>query len=118
MSKRKLSDREFLIEQCLQDAQNKYSINQLDEGWWDNIKANVRGAAEWIKQDASDSFKLRGQGKVQENRRKARAKGKIKSYAKSLAQTMSDFKRCGGSLGFNIRNTDDVIQRLIKISNS
>lgn len=118
MSKRKISGRELLIEQCLQDAQNEYLINQLDEGWWDNIKAGARGAAEWIKQDAADSFKLRRKGKVQENRRNAQAKGKIKSYAKSLAQTMFDFKRCGGSLGFNLKNIDDVIERLIKISNS
>lgn len=116
MSKRKISARDFLIEQCLQDAQNEYTMNQLDEGWWDNLKAGARGAAEWLKQDAADSFKLRKKGEVQRNRANARTNGKIKSYANSLAQTMFDFKKNGGSLGTNIKNVDDVIDRLLKIS--
>lgn len=115
MAKRKVSERDLLIEQCLHDA---YCEREgiINEGFIDNLKANARAAGEWLKQDAKDSFRLRKKGKVQDNRKNAAASGKIKSYAGSLAKTMSDFKKSGGTLGRNMTNIDDVINRLDLVS--
>lgn len=115
MAKRKVSERDLLIEQCLHDA---YCEREgiINEGFIDNLKANARAAGEWLKQDAKDSFRLRKKGDVQANRKNAAASGKIKSYAGSLAKTMSDFKKSGGTLGRNINNIDDVINRLNLVS--
>lgn len=110
---KKASRRDILIEQCLQDA--KYE--RLDEGWWDDIKANVRGAGEWLKQDAKDSFKLRNKDDIKTKRTDAKQSGKIKSYANSLAKTMSDYKKNGGTLGQDIENIDDAINRLNLVAN-
>jgi hypothetical protein len=115
MTKRKVSERDLLIEQCLHDAYcEKEGI--INEGFIDNLKANARAAGEWLKQDAKDSFRLRKTGTVQDNRKNAAASGKIKSYAGSLAKTMSDFKKSGGTLGRNMTNIDDVINRLDLVS--
>lgn len=113
MSKRKLSDREFLIEQCLQDVQNEYIIEQLNEGWWDDFMAKERGGWEATKTRAGNLFK---RGKNKKHIETARLDGSVKSYAKSLANTMQSFKRYGGSLGNNIKNVDDVINRLKKVA--
>ena len=113
MAKSKVSERDFLIEQCIQDAR----YERLDEGWWDDVKANVRGAGEWLKQDAKDSFKLRKKGDVKNNRKYARINGKVKSYANSIANTLKDYKSNGGTLGRNIENIDDVINRLTQVAN-
>ena len=110
---KKASHRDILIEQCLQDA--KYE--RLDEGWWDDVKANVRGAGEWLKQDAKDSFRLRKKGDIKTKRTDAKQSGKVKSYANSLAKTMSDYKKNGGTLGQDIENIDDAINRLTQVAN-
>ncbi|MBQ2982717.1 MAG: hypothetical protein IJD58_11420 [Lachnospiraceae bacterium] len=115
MAKRKVSERDFLIEQCLYDAYCERE-GVINEGFVDDFKANARAAGEWLKQDAKDSFRLRKKGEVQSNRKNAAASGKIKSYAGSLAKTMSDFKKSGGTLGRNISNIDDVINRLNLVS--
>lgn len=113
MSKRKLSDRKFLIEQCLQDAQNEYMTEQLNEGWWDDFMAKERGGWEATKTRAGNLFR---RGKNKKHIETARLDGSVKSYAKSLANTMQSFKRYGGSLGNNIKNVDDVINRLKKVA--
>lgn len=115
MAKRKVSERDFLIEQCLYDAYCERE-GVINEGFVDDFKANARAAGEWLKQDAKDSFRLRKKGDVQANRKNAAASGKIKSYAGSLAKTMSDFKKSGGTLGRNMSNIDDVINRLDLVS--
>lgn len=115
MAKRKVSERDFLIEQCLYDAYCERE-GVINEGFVDDFKANARAAGEWLKQDAKDSFRLRKKGEVQANRKNAAASGKIKSYAGSLAKTMSDFKKSGGTLGRNMSNIDDVINRLDLVS--
>lgn len=115
MAKRKVSERDFLIEQCLYDAYCERE-GVINEGFIDDFKANARAAGEWLKQDAKDSFRPRKKGEVQSNRKNAAASGKIKSYAGSLAKTMSDFKKSGGTLGRNISNIDDVINRLNLVS--
>lgn len=115
MAKRKVSERDFLIEQCLYDAYCERE-GVINEGFVDDFKANARAAGEWLKQDAKDSFRLRKKGEIQSNRKNAAASGKIKSYAGSLAKTMSDFKKSGGTLGRNISNIDDVINRLNLVS--
>lgn len=115
MAKRKVSERDFLIEQCLHDAYCERE-GVINEGFVDDFKANARAAGEWLKQDAKDSFRLRKKGEVQANRKNAAASGKIKSYAGSLAKTMSDFKKSGGTLGRNMSNIDDVINRLDLVS--
>lgn len=115
MAKRKVSERDFLIEQCLYDAYCERE-GVINEGFVDDFKANARAAGEWLKQDAKNSFKLRKKGEVESSRKNAAASGKIKSYAGSLAKTMSDFKKSGGTLGRNMTNIDDVINRLDLVS--
>lgn len=115
MAKRRLSDRELLIEQCLYDAEFERE-GSINEGFVDNIKANLRGAGEWLKQDAKDSFRLRKKNDIKTNRTNAVISGKVKSYAGSLAKTMKDFRNTGGTLGSNIDGIDDVINRLDQVS--
>lgn len=115
MAKRKVSERDFLIEQCLYDA---YCEREgiINEGFVDDFKANARAAGEWLKQNTKDRLKFRKNSEVLANRKNAAVSGKIKSYAGSLAKTMSDFKKSGGTLGRNISNIDDVINRLDLVS--
>lgn len=115
MIKRRLSSRELLIEQCLYDAEFERE-GSINEGFVDNIKANLRGAGEWLKQDAKDSFRLRKKDDIKSNRTNAKISGKVKSYAGSLAKTMKDFRNTGGTLGNNIAGIDDVINRLDQVS--
>lgn len=37
------NDRDFLIEQCMRDAYCERTGEQLDEGWWDDMKAGAAG---------------------------------------------------------------------------
>lgn len=115
MTKRRLSDRELLIEQCLYDAEFERE-GSINEGFVDDFKANLRGAGEWLKQDAKDSFRLRKKNDIKSNRTNAKISGKVKSYAGSLAKTMKDFRNTGGTLGSNIDGIDDVINRLDQVS--
>lgn len=115
MAKRRLSDRELLIEQCLYDAEFERE-GSINEGFVDDIKAKLRGAGEWLKQDAKDSFRLRKKNDIKSNRTNAKISGKVKSYAGSLAKTMKDFRNTGGTLGSNIDGIDDVINRLDQVS--
>lgn len=115
MAKRKVSERDFLIEQCLYDAYCERE-GVINEGFVDDFKANARAAGEWLKQNTKDRLKFRKNSEVLANRKNAAVSGKIKSYAGSLAKTMSDFKKSGGTLGRNISNIDDVINRLDLVS--
>lgn len=115
MAKRRLSDRELLIEQCLYDAEFERE-GSINEGFVDDFKANLRGAGEWLKQDAKNSFRLRKKNDIKSNRTNAKISGKVKSYAGSLAKTMKDFRNTGGTLGSNIDGIDDVINRLDQVS--
>ena len=83
----KKSDVDILIEQCIQDANNEY----LEEGFVDNIKAGFNGAKEWLKADARNSFKLRNKNDIKNDRRWSARKGKVSSYAKSIANTFQDY---------------------------
>lgn len=112
MSKRKLSDREFLIEQCLQDAYYNRNEDRLDEGWWENIKASANGAKEWLKADLKDSFTLKSKQKIKKDRTKAKMRGKAQSYAISAAKMLLSFVDAGGKIGNNIKDIHDVIIRL------
>ena len=107
----KKSDVDILIEQCIQDAKNEY----LEEGFVDNIKAGLNGAKEWIKADARNSFKFRNNNNIKNDRAIAARNGKTASYAKSIANTMEDFKKNGGTLGKGV-DIDDVISRLNQVA--
>ena len=108
---RKKSDVDILIEQCIQDANCEY----LEEGFMDNIKAGLNGAKEWLKADARNSFKLRNKNDVKNDRRWSQRKGKVSSYAKSIANTLQDYKKSGGTLGRGMK-VDDVISRLNQVA--
>lgn len=120
--KKQLTNRELLIEQCLYDAYCEEN-NIINEGVWDNIKANVAGAAggAWngLKADAANSFRLRSRDQIKNDVSNAAKQGaqsaKIKSYAKSLSSTLKSFIQAGGKLGTNIDNENDVLQRLERI---
>lgn len=120
--KKQLTNRELLIEQCLYDAYCEEN-NIINEGMWDNIKANVAGAAGgvWngLKADAANSFRLRSRDQIKNDVSNAAKQGaqsaKIKSYAKSLSSTLKSFIQAGGKLGTNIDNENDVLQRLERI---
>lgn len=65
--KRKMTERDILIEQCLMDAYCERTGEQLDEGWWDNMKAKgagwVSGAKQGLKNfgdKASNAAKMTG----------------------------------------------------------
>ena len=65
--KRKMTERDYLIEQCLMDAYCERTGEQLDEGWWDNLKAGAAGAWAGAKQGlknlgskASNAAKMSG----------------------------------------------------------
>lgn len=107
----KKSDVDILIEQCIQDANNEY----LEEGFVDNIKAGFSGAKEWLKADARNSFKLRNKNDIKNDRRWSARKGKVSSYAKSIANTLQDYKKSGGTLGRGMK-VDDVISRLNQVA--
>lgn len=52
-SRRNVSERDILIEQCMKDAYCErmgITPDQLDEGWWDNMKAGAAGAWAGAKQ--------------------------------------------------------------------
>ena len=49
-SQMKMTERDFLIEQCMRDAYCERTGEQLDEGWWDDMKANAAGAWAGAKQ--------------------------------------------------------------------
>lgn len=107
----KKSDVDILIEQCIQDTKNEY----LEEGFVDNIKAGFNGAKEWLKADARNSFKLRNKNNIKNDRRWSARKGKVSSYAKSIANTLQDYKKSGGTLGRGMK-VDDVISRLNQVA--
>lgn len=107
----KKSDVDILIEQCIQDTKNEY----LEEGFVDNIKAGFNGAKEWLKADARNSFKLRNKNDMKNDRRWSVRKGKVSSYAKSIANTLQDYKKSGGTLGRGMK-VDDVISRLNQVA--
>lgn len=107
----KKSDVDILIEQCIQDVNNEY----LEEGFVDNIKAGFNGAKEWLKADARNSFKLRNKNDMKNDRRWSARKGKVSSYAKSIANTLQDYKKSGGTLGRGMK-VDDVISRLNQVA--
>lgn len=107
----KKSEVDILIEQCIQDANGEY----LEEGFVDNIKAGLNGAKEWIKADARNSFKLGKKNDIKNDRKWSARKGKVASYAKSIANTMQDFKKQGGTLGRGMK-VDDVISRLNQVA--
>lgn len=107
----KKSDVDILIEQCIQDANNEY----LEEGFVDNIKAGFNGAKEWLKADTRNSFKLRNKNDMKNDRRWSARKGKVSSYAKSIANTLQDYKKSGGTLGRGMK-VDDVISRLNQVA--
>ena len=44
------NDRDFLIEQCMRDAYCERTGEQLDEGWWDDMKAGAAGMWSGAKQ--------------------------------------------------------------------
>lgn len=48
MAKRKVSERDFLIEQIIEDT--RYNNGQINEGWLDSFKANVAGGLSGVKQ--------------------------------------------------------------------
>lgn len=81
----------------------------------DNIKAGLNGAKEWLKADARNSFKLRNKNDVKNDRRWSQRKGKVSSYAKSIANTLQDYKKSGGTLGRGMK-VDDVISRLNQVA--
>lgn len=120
--KKQPTNRELLIEQCLYDAYCEEN-NIINEGMWDNIKANVAGAVAgaWngLKADAANSFRLRSRDQIKNDVSNAAKQGaqsaKIKSYAKSLSSTLKSFIQAGGKLGTNIDNENDVLQRLERI---
>lgn len=65
--KRKMTERDFLIEQCLMDAYCERTGEQLDEGWWDDLKAKGAGLVSGAKQGlknfgdkASNAAKMTG----------------------------------------------------------
>lgn len=97
-----MTERERLIEQIIQDC---------NEGFIDNIKANISGAKDWLKADARNSFRLKNKDEIKTARNDAREFGKIKSYAKSLVNTLKSYKEAGGTLGKGMK-LDDVIFRL------
>lgn len=105
------SDVDILIEQCIQDTNREY----LGEGFVDNVKAGLNGAKEWLKADARNSFKLRKKSDMKNDRRWSARKGKVASYAKSIANTLQDFKKQGGTLGRGIK-VDEVISRLNQVA--
>ena len=107
----KKSDIDILVEQCIQDVNNEY----LEEGFVDNIKAGFNGAKEWLKADARNSFKLRNKNDMKNDRRWSARKGKVSSYAKSIANTLQDYKKSGGTLGRGMK-VDDVISRLNQVA--
>ena len=107
----KKSEVDILIEQCIQDANGEY----LEEGFVDNIKAGLNGAKEWLRADARNSFKLGKKNDIKNDRKWSARKGKVASYAKSIANTMQDFKKQGGTLGRGMK-VDDVISRLNQVA--
>lgn len=107
----KKSDVDILIEQCIQDTNGEY----LEEGFVDNVKAGLNGAKEWLKADARNSFKLRKKSDMKNDRRWSQRKGKVSSYAKSIANTLQDYKKSGGTLGRGMK-VDDVISRLNQVA--
>lgn len=123
MSKRKISERNLLIEQCLHDAYCEEN-NIINEGVWDNIKAGAAGAmgGAWnaLKTDAKNSFRLKSRDELKADAKNAYNSGrdaaKIKSYAKSLSKTMQDFINAGGKLGTNIDDENDVVERLKRVT--
>lgn len=123
MSKRKISERNLLIEQCLHDAYCEAN-NIINEGVWDNIKAGAAGAAggAWnaLKTDAKNSFSLKSKDELKADAKNAYNSGrdaaKIKSYAKSLSKTMQDFINAGGKLGTDIDDENDVVERLKRVT--
>lgn len=123
MSKRKISERNLLIEQCLLDAYCEEN-NIINEGVWDNIKAGAAGAmgGAWnaLKTDAKNSFSLKSRDELKADAKNAYNSGrdaaKIKSYAKSLSKTMQDFINAGGKLGTDIDDENDVVERLKRVT--
>lgn len=56
-SRRNVSERDMLIEQCMKDAYCErmgITPDQLDEGWWDDMRANVSGAWAGAKRGLSN----------------------------------------------------------------
>lgn len=123
MPKRKISERNLLIEQCLHDAYCEEN-NIINEGMWDNIKAGAAGAmgGAWnaLKTDAKNSFSLKSRDELKADAKNAYNSGrdaaKIKSYAKSLSKTMQDFINAGGKLGTDIDDENDVVERLKRVT--
>lgn len=65
--KRKMTERDILIEQCLMDAYCERTGEQLDEGWWDDMKAKASGVVAGARQGlknfgdkASNAAKMTG----------------------------------------------------------
>lgn len=123
MSKRKISERNLLIEQCLHDAYCEEN-NIINEGVWDNIKAGAAGAmgGAWnaLKADAKNSFTLKSSDELKKDAKNAYNSGRnaarIKSYAKSLSKTMQDFINAGGKLGTDIQDEGEIVERLKRIT--
>lgn len=68
--KRKITERDFLIEQCLMDAYCERTGEQLDEGWWDDMKAGAAGMASKVKDKFNNFKQRRANAKDFENKKK------------------------------------------------
>lgn len=93
MAKRNVSERDFLIEQILEDI--RYNNGQVNEGWVDNLKANVASGLSGVKQ----GFKNTGR--------------RIANAGRTIKQVGSNIKhgaKAAGSIALG--NKDAAIQNI------
>lgn len=155
MAKHKVSERELLIEQIMEDT--RYNNGELNEGWFDSLKANVAGGLSGVKQglkntgrrlaDAGRTVKQVGsnikQGAkaagnialgnkdaamqnvnnvkaatannkgIDNTVKNAASEAKIKSYSKSILNTVGSYIQAGG----NVEELIAAIQELAPAEN-
>jgi hypothetical protein len=85
-----MTERDFLIEQCLMDAYCERTGEQLDEGWWDDMKAGVSGAWAGAKQ------KIKNAGK------------RISNFTSNTGKALGNTKKMVGALGSGIMGNADA----------
>lgn len=94
MSKNK-SDRETLIEQCLQDAHCERTGEMLDESWWDDMKANVAGTVQGAKQGLKN-FKKKAKNTIQRGKNAvARSAGYVSNVSKGIGNAAVGLHKAG-----------------------
>lgn len=89
------TEREILIEQCLQDSYLERTGEMLDESWWDDMKANIAGTVQGAKQGLKN-FKKKTKNTIQRGKNAvARGAGYVSNVGKGIGNAAATLHSAG-----------------------